>query len=63
LKEYDELLSPAGFFRTHQSHLVKLDHMVRYEKADGGYMVLDDNSYVPVSVRKKDELFKLFENL
>jgi two-component system LytT family response regulator len=63
LKEYDDLLSQAGFFRTHQSHLVSLDHMLRYEKTDGGYLVMDDNSAVPVAVRKKDELFRLFENM
>ena len=63
LKEYDDLLSEAGFFRTHQSHLVSLDHMLRYEKTDGGYLVMDDHSAVPVSVRKKEELFRLFENM
>jgi len=63
LKEYDDLLSQAGFFRTHQSHLVSLDHMLRYEKTDGGYLVMDDHSAVPVSVRKKEELFRLFENM
>ncbi len=63
LKEYDELLSPAGFFRTHQSHLVNLDHMQRYDKSEGGYLVMDDGAFVPVSVRRKDELFRLFENM
>jgi len=63
LKEFDGLLSTTGFFRTHQSHLVNLDHMLRYEKTDGGYLVMDDNSAVPVSTRKKEELFRLFEKL
>ena len=63
LKEYDQLLGPAGFFRTHQSHLINLEHMQRYEKTDGGYLVMDDNSTVPVSTRKKEELFRLFENM
>ena len=63
LKEYDELLGQAGFFRTHQSHLVNLDHILRYDKMDGGYLVMDDNSAVPVSVRKKEELFSLFEKM
>ena len=63
LKEYDELLSDAGFFRPHQSHLVNLEHVVRYDKNDGGYLVMDDNSEVPVAVRKKDELYRLFESM
>lgn len=60
LKDYDELLCPAGFFRTHQSHLINLDHMLRYDKNDGGYIVMDDNTPVPVSTRRKEALFELF---
>jgi two-component system LytT family response regulator len=63
LKEYDELLGTVGFFRTHQSHLVNLEHISRYDKTDGGYLVMDNNVTVPVSVRKKDQLFDLFEKL
>ncbi|PLX00419.1 MAG: DNA-binding response regulator [Marinilabiliales bacterium] len=63
LKEYDTLLSDFGFFRPHHSHLVNIKFLNRYEKADGGYIVLKDNSTVPVSSRKKDILFKLFDSL
>lgn len=63
LKDYDELLSRAGFFRTHQSHLVNLEHVLRYDKKDGGYLYMDNKSIVPVSTRKKDELFRLFEQM
>lgn len=63
LKDYAEMLEPAGFFRTHQSHLVNLDHILRYDKVDGGHLVMCDESIVPVSIRKKDELFKLFEKM
>ncbi len=62
LKEYDEMLCPSGFFRTHQSHLVNLDHIRRYDKAEGGHLIMDDDSWVPVSSRKKEQLFRLFEN-
>ena len=63
LKEYSEMLEPMGFYRTHQSHLVNLDHILRYDKMDGGHLVLIDESIVPVSIRKKDELFELFERM
>jgi len=62
LKEYDELLGPSGFFRTHQSHLVNLDHILRYDKAEGGHLIMDDESWVPVSSRKKEQLFRVFED-
>ncbi len=63
LKEYDEMLQPSGFFRTHQSHLVNLDHILRYDKAEGGHLIMMDESWVPVSKRKKEQLFRVFENL
>lgn len=63
LKDYEELLEDSGFFRTHQSHLVNLDHILRYEKSDGGYLVMDDHSIVQISSRKKEALFRIFEGL
>lgn len=63
MKDFDEMLEEAGFFRTHQSHLVNINHIQRYEKADGGYLVMDDYSTVPISSRKKDALFKIFEEM
>ncbi len=63
LKDYAEMLEPAGFFRSHQSHLVNLDHIMRYDKGEGGHLVMKDGSIVPVSSRKKEDLFKLFEKM
>lgn len=63
LKEFNELLTEFSFYRVHQSHLINLAHVKRYEKNDGGYLVMDDNSSVPVSFRKKEDLMKLFKSL
>ncbi len=63
LKEYSELLQDFNFLRVHQSHLVNLTHVRRYEKAGSGSLVMDDGSRVPVSFRKKEELMKLFKSL
>jgi two-component system, LytTR family, response regulator len=63
LKEYDELLSPYGFFRAHQSHLVNISYIERYDKKDGGSLVMKDKSKVPVASRKKDDLLDLLEKI
>lgn len=63
LKEYDELLGDFGFIRTHQSHLINLDYISRFEKTDGGYILMTDKSTVPVSSRKREYVFNIFENL
>lgn len=55
LKEYEEQLTPYGFFRVHHSHMVNLNHLVRYVKGEGGYVVMTDGSSVDVSRRKKEE--------
>ena len=63
LKEFDEMLNPYGFMRVHQSHLINLDHILQYEKSDGGSVILSDNQPVPVSLRKKDVLLDFFQNM
>ncbi|ASB50143.1 LytR/AlgR family response regulator transcription factor [Alkalitalea saponilacus] len=63
LKEQETILLPHGFFRTHQSHLVNLQQIVRINKSDGNSVVMSDNSHVPVSSRKKDDLIHKIESL
>ncbi|HET6991849.1 MAG TPA: LytTR family DNA-binding domain-containing protein [Bacteroidia bacterium] len=58
LKEYEDLLEPNGFVRIHHSHLINLEHLKEFIKQDGGYALMDDNSHVPVSVRKKEDLLR-----
>lgn len=63
LKEYEELLTEHGFERIHQSHLINLAYLKSYIKRDGGYVVMSDNSNLPISQRKKDRLQELLRNL
>lgn len=54
LGEYDALLSPQGFIRTHKSHLVN-KKVISFIDHDG-FAVLRDNSRVEVSRRRKEEV-------
>jgi two-component system LytT family response regulator len=58
--EYEGMLGDYGFFRSHQSHLVNKKHIRSWVKEDGGYLLMNDNSQVPVSRNKRDELKRLF---
>ena len=60
LKEFEEILEPHHFFRTHQSFLININHMVEYMRQDGGYIIMSNDMKVPVSRNKKEELMKLF---
>ena len=63
LKEYDELLSTYDFLRVHQSHLINSKYVKEYNKSDGGYLVLKDNSTVPVSTRRKNIVMEMIAKL
>jgi two-component system, LytTR family, response regulator len=59
LKEFDELLSEHNFIRVHHSHLINPDYLKEFNKSEF-VAVMTDNTHVPVSVRKKDQLLKFF---
>lgn len=58
IKIYEELLLPHDFVRVHNSYLVNAHKVIRFDKQDGGFLVLENNKTVPVSQRKKDEILK-----
>lgn len=59
LKEFDDLLSDQGFYRVHQSHLVNMKYIREFIKGDGGYLLMTDQSEVPVSVRKRSVVLEM----
>ena len=63
LKEYEMLLSGHNFLRVQQSHLVNLKYIDRYDKKDGGAVVMKDGSEVPLSPAKREVFFQRLENL
>ena len=63
LREFDDMLTDSGFYRAHKSILVNLSHISRFEKQEGGYIILNSGEKLPVSFRKREELLQLFEKL
>lgn len=63
LKEYEELLTEHGFERIHQSHLINLSYLKSYIKTDGGYVIMADNSNIPIAQSKKEKLQELIRAL
>jgi two-component system LytT family response regulator len=63
LGEYEELLSQNDFFRVHKSHLINLKQIKRYEKSNGGSLVMSNDSHIPVASRKKEQLLGIFERM
>jgi len=63
LKDFEDLLSDQGFYRVHQSHLVNTKFIKEFVKTDGGYLLMNDGSNIPVSTRKRPEVIKMLEEL
>ncbi len=60
IKYYEDLLSESDFLRVHQSHLINKKYLSKYVKKDGGYIKMCDDSSIPVSLRKRNDVMKLF---
>jgi two-component system LytT family response regulator len=63
LKENESLLKDHNFIRPHKSHLVNAKYIRGYMKHDGGYIVMSDESKIPVSRRKKESMIEIINNL
>lgn len=59
LKEYELLLTEHGFFRIHNSHVINLKEVRKMVKTDGGYAVMNDDSMIAISPKKKEEFISL----
>ena len=57
------MLSEYGFFRVHKSYLINLAHMDRFEKAEGGNVVLTNGDTVPVATRKREMLLEMLNRI
>lgn len=62
LKEYESMLSDHGFFRVHNSWMVNLKEVKRYLRTDGGYLVMNDETMITISPKKKEELLQLLSD-
>jgi two-component system LytT family response regulator len=60
LKEYEEILPSDLFFRTHHSHLVNMNFVIRYNKGKGGTIEMKDKSTIPLAARRKNDFLRLF---
>lgn len=56
LLEFERLLAPYYFFRVHQSHLINMRMIKKFQKGEGGSLLMEDGTEIDVSRRKKAEL-------
>ena len=59
LKEVEQMLSDHQVFRIHQSFLINLEHISKYIRGNGGYVIMSNGDNVTVARSKKELLLKL----
>ena len=55
IKDYEDILPPNIFYRIHNSHIINLQKIKKYQKGRGGSVVMEDNSNIEVAIRRRDE--------
>lgn len=60
LKDIDEALSGPDFCRVHSSFLINVNHIRKYVRGDGGYLIMDDDANVPISRNRRQEFMEMF---
>jgi two-component system, LytTR family, response regulator len=63
LKENEKLLKDHNFIRPHKSHLINIRYIKGYLKNEGGFILMEDNSKVPVSRRRKELILETINKL
>lgn len=59
IKEVAIQLGESSFFRSHQSYLVNISHIVEVDKTNHYTIILSDNSLIPTSIRKRKEISQI----
>lgn len=62
IKTFEKLLPKDSFFRNHQSHIVNLKYVDKVLKEDGGFVLMRDQSKVPISRSKKEPFLQILKS-
>jgi two-component system, LytTR family, response regulator len=55
IKDFEDHLGNYDFFRTHHSYLINKSYIKKYTKGEGGTILTELNTEIPVSRRRKTE--------
>jgi two-component system, LytTR family, response regulator len=61
LKEFETILAPYDFIRIHHSHLINIQYMDRFDKDEGGIVVMQNGTQLPVSQNRLQGLINFLK--
>lgn len=62
LKSFENELKVSNFFRSHQSYLINLKHVIKVDRTDAYCITLTDQTRIPTSVRKRKDLIQILNS-
>jgi two-component system LytT family response regulator len=60
IKEYELQLPVENFYRVHNSHIINIKRLLKYDKGRGGFLTMEDGSVVELATRRKAGFLNLF---
>lgn len=63
LADYEAVLPSSFFMRIHQSYLVNLHHVTRYDKKDKNALITVENHELTVALRRKEQVMKFLNDM
>ena len=58
VKDYEDILPETIFCRIHNSHIINLSRIKKYQKGRGGSVEMEDGSIIEVASRRRDEFLR-----
>ena len=60
LGDIQEILEERNFLRIHRQYLINLDHIKKYVRGEGNYLIMSNNQSIPVARNQKEKLIERF---
>lgn len=58
--QFEMLLPKQHFVRIHDRYIINLKHIKTYQRGNGGFVILENDKELPVSIRRKENLLRYF---
>ena len=55
LLDYEKILDGTSFIRIHRTYMINLQHIMEYQRGEGGVVIMSNGAEIEVSRRKKDQ--------
>lgn len=60
MRDMQELLEERDFLRVHRQYIINLNHIKKFVRGEGNYLIMSNQQSIPVSRAQKDRLVERF---